>query len=270
MATAAATMSAADLNHRLTLSGTGDELDEFGTAFNGLLGRLEAAFERQRRFTGDAAHQLSTPLTVLLGQLEVALRRERSAADYRAAIAEAHAQAVNLRQIVELLLFLARPESDAVPPAKQPLELSTWLSDQVARWKNNPRAADVHLKLPTSSPAKIATVPTLLGQLFDNLLDNACKYSSPGTPITVALHTDADAVSLRVEDAGIGIGPDDLGHIFEPFYRSPEARRLGKQGVGLGLAVARRVASALGGTLSVQSQLGRGSLFELRLPKVTA
>jgi heavy metal sensor kinase len=266
MAAAAATMSAAELYQRLTPAETGDELDELGTAFNGLLGRLEAAFERQRRFTGDAAHQLSTPLTVLLGQLEVTLRRERSATDYRAAMVEAHSQAVHLRKIVELLLFLARPEADAVPPAMEVVDLRLWLSEHLLHWKSHPRASDFRVAIAESVPLRTAVAPALLGQLLDNLLDNACKYSSPGSPVTIGLDSSSACVQLRVEDSGVGIAPEDLPHVFEPFYRSPEARRLGKPGVGLGLAVARRISGALGGSLVAESEPGHGSLFILRLP----
>jgi two-component system, OmpR family, sensor kinase len=266
MALAAGSMSAIDLDHRLEPANTADELDELGEAFNGLLGRLEEAFERQRRFTGDAAHQLSTPLTVLLGQLEVALRRDRPAADYRAAIEEAHSQAVQLRQIVELLLFLARPEADAAPPDSQVMELDRWLTDHLDHWKTRARAGDIRSEVAGCNPARAAIAPALLGQLLDNLLDNACKYSQPGTIVSVILNSSADGVVLRVEDHGDGIAAEDLPHIFEPFYRSPDARRMGKPGVGLGLAVARRIATALSGTLTAESEPGRGSRFTLRLP----
>jgi two-component system, OmpR family, sensor kinase len=270
MAAEAATMNAVDLDVRLQPAGTGDELDDLGAAFNGLLGRLEAAFERQRRFTGDAAHQLSTPLTVLLGQLEVALRRSRLAEEYRAAIEEAHAHAIRLRQIVEMLLFLARPEADAMLPATDVVDLNAWLMDHVSRWKSHPRAADLRVEVREDKVARAAVAPALLSQLLDNLLDNACKYSTAGTAVTIGLDTSAEGILLRVEDIGVGIPREDLAHIFEPFYRSPEARRLGKPGVGLGLAVARRIAEALGGMLTVESEPGRGSRFTLQLPAARA
>lgn len=266
MAAAAATMSAADLDHRLESAGTGDELDELGAAFNGLLGRLEAAFERQRRFTGDAAHQLSTPLTVLLGQLEVALRRERPAADYRDALVEAQTQAEQLRQIVELLLFLARPEADAAPPEKEVVDLATWIPEQLARWKDRPRGEDVRLEISADGPTRVEIAPALLRQLLDNLFDNACKYSAAGSPVVVRLGAAPEGVLVGVQDFGLGISAEDLKHVFEPFFRSPEARRLGKPGVGLGLAVARRIAGALGGTLTAVSEPGRGSRFTVLLP----
>src|SRR5207237_5449928 len=106
MAAAARSMSAADLRQRLPSPGTGDELEDLRGGFNDLLGRVEEALERQRRFTGDASHQLRTPLTVMLGQVEVALRRDRPADDYRRALTQVQQQAVHLRRIVEALLFL--------------------------------------------------------------------------------------------------------------------------------------------------------------------
>jgi two-component system OmpR family sensor kinase len=270
MAAAAASMGAADLDQRLGPAGTGDELDELGGAFNGLLGRLEEAFERQRRFTGDAAHQLSTPLTALLGQLEVALRRDRPAVEYRAAIVEAHSQTVHLKKIVELLLFLARPEADAAPPAMEVVDLSLWLREHLAQWKAHPRAGDLQLATARNGSLRASVAPALLGQLVDNLLDNACKYSPAGSAVAVGLESTDAGVLLRVADAGVGISAEDLGHVFEPFYRSPEARRTGTPGVGLGLAVARRIAVALGGTLTAESEPGRGSGFTLHLPAASA
>jgi signal transduction histidine kinase len=112
----------------------------------------------------------------------------------------------------------------------------------------------------------------LLGQLLDNLLENACKYSEPGTPIIVCASHERErgAVALSVEDRGCGIPPEDLPRVFEPFYRAESARRLGRSGVGLGLAVARRIVAAHGGTISLDSEPGRGCRFVVRLPQVSA
>jgi len=110
--------------------------------------------------------------------------------------------------------------------------------------------------------------PALLDQLVDNLLENACKYSPDDSPITLRLKRQGDSVLVSVEDAGWGIAPDDLLHVFEPFYRSAAARKRGIGGVGLGLAVARRIAVALGGSLDVESTVNEGSRFTLRLPAV--
>jgi signal transduction histidine kinase len=100
----------------------------------------------------------------------------------------------------------------------------------------------------------------------DNLLDNACKYSPPGSPITLRTWPEGDGVCLGVEDGGCGIAAGDIPHLFEPFYRSPQARRQGVGGVGLGLAVAARIVTALGGRIEVKSEPEKGTLFTLRLP----
>ena len=107
--------------------------------------------------------------------------------------------------------------------------------------------------------------PRLLAHLVDNLLDNACKYSKPGSPITLRLEV-GPPVKLSVEDAGQGIAAEDLPHIFEPFYRSAEARRQGIAGVGLGLAVVQRIARAFGGKTSATSAADKGTCFTLELP----
>jgi heavy metal sensor kinase len=268
MAQAAHEMGAADLDRRLPGPGAGDELDDLRRAFNGLLDRLQEAFERQRRFTGDASHQLRTPLTAVLGQVEVALRRDRPVEEYREVLASVHGQAAHLRRIVEALLFLARPDAEADLARLEVVDLAAWLPEQFRRWAGHPRAADLRLGPSPGGPLPVRAQPLLLGQLLENLLDNAVKYSEAGTPVTISLGRQPGVVTLTVEDAGAGIGAEDLPHVFEPFYRTAEARRRGRAGVGLGLAMVRRIASAFGGTVAAESEAGRGSRFTVRLPAV--
>jgi heavy metal sensor kinase len=265
MAEAAGSMNAADPAQRLPAVATGDELEELNRAFNHLLARLQESFERQRRFTGDASHQLRTPLTAMLGQIEIALRRPRPADEYEQVLAVLHGQAMQLRQIIESLLFLARADAEAKSPQLERLDLRAWLAKHLASWAGHARAADLRTESTDDGPIWARAQAPLLSQLVDNLLDNACKYSPAGTPITVRLTEQAGVVRLTVADAGSGIADEDMQHIFEPFYRSPLARRNGVSGVGLGLAVARRIALALGGTLSVQSRSGEGTSFTLQL-----
>jgi two-component system, OmpR family, sensor kinase len=269
MAAAARTMGADDLARRLPLAGTGDELDDLGRTVNGLLDRLQEAFERQRRFTGDASHQLRTPLAAMLGQAEVALRRDRPPEEYRRVLALVHDQAGHLSRIVGALLFLARADAEGELAGLEVLDLARWLPEQGPRWGGHERAADLRLEPPAPGPCLVKAQPVLLGQLLDNLVDNAFRYSAPGTPVRVSLARDRGAAVLAVEDAGRGIAPDDLPHVFEPFYRPAGSRGFGPGGVGLGLAVVRRIARAFGGTVAVESEPGRGSRFTLRLPAVT-
>jgi heavy metal sensor kinase len=268
MAAAARAMSPADPGQRLPSPGTGDELDDLQRAFNDLLCRLQEAFERQRRFTGDASHQLRTPLTAMLGQVEVVLRRERPAGEYREVLAQVHGQADHLRRIVEALLFLARADAEARLDALEVTDLADALTDLRKRWSGHPRAPDLRAEAAGGGPFLARAQPLLLGQLLDNLVDNAFKYSEPGRPVVLRLRREAGAVALDVEDPGAGIAAEDLPHVFEPFYRSAESRRLGRPGVGLGLAMVQRIAAALGGGVTAESRPGAGSRFTLRLPAV--
>jgi heavy metal sensor kinase len=265
MAAAARGMGAADLAERMPLPGTHDELDEFGQSFNGLLARVQEAFERQRRFTGDASHQLRTPLTAILGQAEVALRRERPAEEYRDSLARIHGRADLLLKLVESLLFLARADAEATPGEFATIDLPPWLGDHLRHWSDHPRFAEICRELPAEEIA-VRVQPALLGQLVDNLIDNAFKYSAPGSSATVRVVRDGRSVFLSVEDRGFGISAEDLPHIFEPFYRSADAQRRGQPGIGLGLAIARRIAIALGGELAAKSEPGKWTRLTFRLP----
>jgi signal transduction histidine kinase len=267
MAESARDIGPAELEGRLPVPRTGDELQDLGDAFNDLLGRLQEAFERQRRFTGDASHQLRTPLAAMLGQVEVALRRERPPEDYRRVLGLVRDQAAHLGQMVEMLLFLARADAEAEFPGLAALELSAWLEAQRPRWADHPRADDIRID-PGDGPHPARVHAPLLGQLLDNLIDNASKYSAPGTPICIRVGREAGRVALSVEDFGSGIDAEDLPHIFEPFYRSPRARRDGRGGVGLGLSVARRIAASFRGTILARSEPGHGSRFVLLLSEV--
>jgi heavy metal sensor kinase len=266
MACAARAMSAADRDQRLPVAATGDELHELGQAFNDLLARLQESFERQARFTGDASHQLRTPLTALLGQIEIALRHSRTADEYARVLSVLHGQALQLRQIIDSLLFLARADAEAKLSSLECLDLHAWLTEHLESWAGHARADDLQMQKTGAGPFEVRAQAPLLRQLLDNLLDNACKYSAAGTPITVSLRTEAETICLMVADTGCGIAEEDMPHLFEAFYRSSEARRRGVPGLGLGLAVAQRIAAALGGTLHVHSSPGNGAQFTLRMP----
>jgi heavy metal sensor kinase len=267
MAAAARQMDADSLGQRLPTPGSKDELEDLSRAFNDLLERLEVSFERQRRFTGAASHQLRTPLAAMLGQVQVALRRERSPEEYQRVLSVVQERALHLRKLVEMLLFLSRADSEAGLPDLEAINLTTWLPAHLHSWSEHPRAGDIRLELSSDAPLGVKAHPPLLGQLVDNLLDNACKYSKPGTAITLRLGVEPGLVLLAVQDQGQGIAAEDLPHVFEPFYRSSEARRSGTEGVGLGLAVARRIALAVGGEITLQSHLGHGACFTLRMAR---
>jgi heavy metal sensor kinase len=263
MAAAAHELDAASLDQRLPLTRNGDELEELGRAFNGLLDRVHEAFQRQQRFTGDASHQLRTPLAAILLQVEVALRRERAGDEYRQILGSVHQQANRLHRIVESLLFLARADAESQMPQQERIDLAAWLPGQLEGWTAHPRSRDI---MSRTSPVCVRAHPVLLGELLNVLLDNALKYSNPGKPVTVSVTATEKSAELLVEDRGVGIAPEEITHLFDPFFRSPSARLRGVEGFGLGLSVAARIARAFGGELTVTSRLGEGSRFILKLP----
>ena len=269
MAAGARGMSPTDPSARLPSPGTGDELEDLARSFNDLLGRFHEAIERQGRFAGDASHQLRTPLTALIGEIELARRRDRSPHEYRQILSAIHGDAVRLHRIVESLLFLARTDSDAGRPDLDPVDLGRWLPAHLDHRDRDARSADLRREI-VPGPIAAKVHPALLGELVDNLLDNALKYSSPGTPVVVRLAREPGFVTLAVEDLGVGISPEDLPRVFDPFFRSATARLRGEPGVGLGLSVARRIVASFGGTITIASEPGRGSRVVVRLPEAAA
>jgi heavy metal sensor kinase len=270
MAATARDLGADEPGRRLPVARTGDELEDLGSAFNGLLDRWHEALERQSRFAGDASHQLRTPLTALIGQVDVALRRDRPPEDYRKALGRVRDQSERLRRIVEALLFLTRADAEAGYPSLEVLDLAAWTSDQIRRRLDEGSGDNLRWEPPNCGPVPVRAHPALLAEVLDNLLDNARDYGEPGQAVEVRVEAEPGWALLTVEDRGRGIAGPDLRRIFEPFYRAAESRRLVPGGVGLGLAVARRIVLALGGRLEVESTVGRGSRFTLRLPGAAA
>ncbi len=269
MASCARTLRGDQPGQLLPITPTRDEVEDLGHSFNDLLTRLQEVLQQQQRFAGDASHQLRTPLTAVLGQVEVALRQERSPEEYQRVLQIVRRRAGEMRQMVELLLFLARIPARSEPPDTRIIDMADWLEEYRRHCEDHPRACDVLWpNLEADAAWEIRTQPALLGQLVDNLLDNACKYSETGTPIHVSIEREGRRVVLIVADEGLGIGTEDLPHICDPFYRSSEARRLGRPGVGLGLTVVQRIVTVLGGELRIESKPGQGSRFSVYLPAV--
>ena len=262
MSVAAREIDATDLAHqRLPNVETRDELQDLNQSFNSLLGRLQETFERQRRFTGDASHQLRTPLTAISGQIEVALRRERRAEDYRQVLVTVGQKTQHLTKLVEALLFLARSDSESARPELTSVDLVQWLPQHLSTWSQHTRHKDFKFACDATEPCQIQAQPALLAELINILMDNACKYSKPGTPINIRLSKANNQVKLAVEDQGCGIEPNDLANLFTPFFRSTAAREQGIEGVGLGLSIAKRLTTLFEGEITVTSQPGKGCCF---------
>ncbi len=251
----------------LTVSPNRDELSDLGRAFNGLLDSLRDAAEQQRRFAGDASHQLRTPLAATLTAVEFALRNPRPVEEYQRILSIVRRRGRELAKIVDTLLSLARHVGTGEFEGFELVELNQFCRDHLAAWHDRDRWADMELQ-PALTPVFVRSHPVLVGQVLDNLLDNAAKYSPPGSPIVLRVEATAREATIAVVDRGPGIAAQELGQIFDPFFRSDLARWDGKPGEGLGLAISRRFALLAGGRLEVDSQPGSGSEFRLVLPRV--
>jgi len=249
--------------------GTGDEMERLAETLNGMLARLEAAFAQTRRFAADAAHELRTPLAALRGGIEVALRAERSPQEYRRVLASSLEEVERLIRLAEDLLLLSRstagPEGPRGHVDLEPLLLDVF--DVAARLG---QPAGVSVRIDTATPATVRGDAIALGQALLNLVENAVKYTPPGGKVELGLTTADGAAVLTASDTGIGIAEADAERIFEPFVRLDAARARDTGGAGLGLAIARSIAVAHGGTLSVESRPGAGSRFVIRLPLAPA
>jgi heavy metal sensor kinase len=267
MATIASELQTSDLAGRLPVIKTRDELEDLSHAFNSLLDRVQETYERQRRFTGDASHQLRTPLTAILGQIDVALRKERNSEEYQRVLSTVQLKAHRLSRIVESLLFLARTDADAPVPRLEQIDLGLWLPAYLDSWKDHDRANDMTFDMQCSGPCVIAVEPELFRELLDILLDNACKYSRPGSVIRLSLESHDSQVTIHVIDHGCGIAENDLPNLFLPFVRSDDSRLKGIEGIGLGLSIAKRLTAVHHGDLSVASPKNVETRFTLRLPQ---
>jgi heavy metal sensor kinase len=270
----AQTINAGDLSRRIDYHGPADEVGRLAATFDNMLGRLESAFERQRRFTADAAHELRTPLTALKGRIEVTLNRPRSQATYTETLEEMSDQVDRLIRLSSDLLFMARldrADYRTVHAEKVQVEgLLLAVIDQVA-----PLAARKGIALEHSIAADLSVEGDLdlLIRLFLNLLDNAIKYTPTGGRVAVQAQKTGGQVVINTSDTGPGVPAEALPHLFQRFYRVEEDRaRFASEeaegGAGLGLAIAAEIVRVHGGTIEVQSEMGEGATFTVMLPAV--
>lgn len=259
-------ISAEDLGQRLDLRLPDDEVGRLARTFDEMIARLDEAFRRQRQFTADASHELRTPMTVIKGQIEVALQRERDPQAYRRVLHAVNEEVDRMIRLVGSLLTLARADAGQIPITLEPVSLPDVVGAAIEQVQPLASRRGVDLQLSSSRPVTLRADDDLILQLLLNLLDNAIKYTAAGGQVTVGWNANGREVELWVRDTGSGIAREHLTRLFERFYRVDKARSRAEGGSGLGLAISRWIAEAHGGSISVESALGRGSTFTVRLP----
>ena len=258
------------LHRRLAVPLSGDEMARLALTVNGMLARLEQSFGSLHRFTADASHELKTPLMVLRAGVERALVHPGTPPEILQSLDETLAQINQMTEMVESLLTLARADEGRAPLAVEECDLRELVVDvaETAGMLGEGVGVTEAHTVP-DHPVRLAVDRGRIREMLLNMVTNAIKYTPQGGRIALNLDEDDDAVTLSVRDTGIGIAAGDLPYIFERFWRADPARsRTGERpGVGLGLAITKWIAEAHGGSITVQSRPGRGSVFTVRLPK---
>jgi signal transduction histidine kinase len=264
---AARRLGEGDLSVRAHLRAPG-EVGDLARAFDEMAARLEAQVRAEKELLANVSHELRTPLARIRVAVELAAEGDLERA--RRHLAGIGADLDELEHLVEDVLAAARLDLAAgngtgLPAARDEVDvgaLARAAADRFrAAWPERALAVEVAERLPP-----VRGDAALLRRLLANLLDNARKYSEPPAPVTLGARAADGAVLLEVRDRGIGIAPEDLPHLFTPFFRTDRSRARGTGGVGLGLALARRIARAHGGEIEAESAPGEGTTFRVRLP----
>ena len=235
-----------------------------------MLERLQHSFEQQRQFLGNAAHELKTPVAVMKSTLQSLVQRPRTEDEYRRGIQQSLEDLERLEQLLQWMLRLARAEQWAHGALRRDLEvidINATCEEAIERIRNLAQSRNTAVHLSTNGPVPFRADPEDLQLVWINLLENAVRYSPEGSSVEVAVtRNNGGPFHIVFQDHGPGIPPHDLPHVFERFYRGDRSRTRATGGFGLGLAIAKALVEAYGGTISAESQPGRGTRMTVQLP----
>ncbi len=260
-------ITAHNLDQRIQHSGIDDELGRLAATFNEMISRLQLSFAQIQQFSSDASHELRTPLTIMRGEIELALRTKKySPKEYRTILSSALEETVRMSAIIENLLSLAkadigRPHANFTDVWLRPIIQELYEdSEMLAEHKC------IKVTMGTLDDALIVGDVVRLRQLFLNLIDNAIKYTPENGAVEISLLRENGNAKVRVKDTGIGISVDESPKIFDRFYRVDKARSRELGGSGLGLSISKWIVDLHGGSISVESEIKKGSVFTVTLP----
>jgi heavy metal sensor kinase len=266
MSVKARQIGAETLDERIEIGNERDELGFLAATLNGLLERLQLAFESQRRFMADASHELRTPIAIIQGEADVALARDRDAADYRESIEVMQRAARKLTRIVQNLFLLARGDTGRYPISMSRFYVGEVVADCIRGMRSVAQARGVALSCSAPEDIVVVADEELIHRLVLNLVENAVKFTQSGGTVHVDVGAGDGNCTIRVADTGPGIESADQSRIFERFFRGDRARPQDAGGAGLGLPIARWIAEVHGGELRLEHSDTTGTVFLAVLP----
>ena len=254
-----------DFSLRISEIGTHDELDALIQTLNRMLGSLEDAFRRERRFTSDASHELRMPLAVMTSYAENLMKYSSPTPMQQEGLSVILKECGQMNRLIAQMLSLARAQTRRLPFRPETLSVRD-VVDGVAAALND-RLCEKHIALSREVDETfcITADQSLFTQLMLNLVENAVKYGHDGGHIVITVERRQNIARIAVRDDGIGISETDLPHVFERFYRVDTVRD--RSGTGLGLSLCSEIAALHGGSIHVTSKLGEGSEFVVELPE---
>jgi signal transduction histidine kinase len=265
MTTTTRQISERNLHERLALAGPADELKDLGDTIDGLIARLEAAFDSQRRFVANASHELRTPLMLSQTLLQVALADPTITLDsLRAACQEAIGAGKDQAQLIDALLTLARSQRGL--EQREAVDLTAVANHALD--EHEPPAAARGLQVEAAlDHAEVFGDARLISRLVSNLIDNAIRYNKSGGRVEVKLAATSAAATFTVTNTGPPVPPDQVERLLEPFQRAAPERTSGPHGLGLGLSIVAEIAAAHGAELDVRPRPEGGLTVAVRFPE---
>ena len=266
IATTAERITSRNLNKRLPVIPSGDEVERLSISLNRMMERLEDAFHHIDRFSADAAHEIRTPLAIIRGELENALQLPEISVELRETIGSALEEAERLSRIVEQLLEVSRLEAGEILVERTRFDFTEMTRTTVDQMRLLAEEKSLELRFESTKPVEFEGDPLRLKQIVVNLVDNAIKYTPSGGSVSVSTFPQDGRVVLEVADTGIGVPKDATSQIFDRFFRVDKARSRQLGGTGLGLAIVKSICTAYNGNVTVRSAEGTGAIFRVELP----
>lgn len=258
------TIENGNLDARVQVRGAADELEEAGALFNRMLDKISALVAGMREALDNVAHDLRTPMARLRAVAETALTENTSAESRGEALSDCLEETEQILELLNALMEISEAEAGVMKLKCEPVRLAGVAAEVGEIYGYPAEAKGIGISVEIGSDVKISCDRARVRQALGNLVDNAVKYSPPGSAVSISLAEEGGAAVFRVRDQGPGIPGGDIPRIWDRLYRGDSSRH--EKGLGLGLSLVRAVALAHGGAATVDSKPGQGSVFILRLP----